>query len=262
MVGDPCESSSRRRLPRQFGGDRPEAIFVGDADRATFLAIVARALHRFDTLVLTHCLMGNHYHLVLCTRLGKPLVADASYQRGLHARLQSASRQGRACFSGALQGDPGRSRCVPARTMSLRRAQPRARQHRLAPWPMGVVERSRPHRAVRCAVLGGCARIDSIHSRARCNHGPRSPRRREALRRIVGRRAERKGVVRTTACATRYAPATRHLSGACKHLRLALTQTTATFPRCSAPLSERWPIGFSAAKVSSTPCTAVIVAVS
>ena len=49
-------------------GDRREAIFLDDLDRTTFLAVVAKALARLDAQVLAHCLMDNHYHLVLYTR--------------------------------------------------------------------------------------------------------------------------------------------------------------------------------------------------
>jgi len=49
-------------------GDRREPIFDDDADRETFIDVVARALMRFDACALAFCLMDNHYHLVLHTR--------------------------------------------------------------------------------------------------------------------------------------------------------------------------------------------------
>ena len=49
-------------------GDRREAIFRGDDDRADLLGVVAQALDRFDASMLAYCLMGNHYHFVLHTR--------------------------------------------------------------------------------------------------------------------------------------------------------------------------------------------------
>lgn len=49
-------------------GNRREPIFVDDEDRELFLATLGRALQRMDASVLAYCLMGNHYHLVLCTR--------------------------------------------------------------------------------------------------------------------------------------------------------------------------------------------------
>ena len=51
-------------------GDRREAIYRDDADRVAQLEVLAQAMDRFDAEVLAYCLMGNHYHLVLHTRLG------------------------------------------------------------------------------------------------------------------------------------------------------------------------------------------------
>ena len=51
-------------------GDRREPIYVDDADRVAFLELLEHACDRFDADVLAYCLMGNHYHLVLCTRSG------------------------------------------------------------------------------------------------------------------------------------------------------------------------------------------------
>ena len=49
-------------------GDRREAIFVDDTDRAGLLDVLAQGLQRFDAVALAYCLMGNHYHFVLQTR--------------------------------------------------------------------------------------------------------------------------------------------------------------------------------------------------
>ena len=49
-------------------GNRREPIFLDDRDRLLFLELLAQALERFDACALAYCLMGNHYHLVLCTR--------------------------------------------------------------------------------------------------------------------------------------------------------------------------------------------------
>lgn len=49
-------------------GDRREAIYRDEADRAAQLEIIGQAMDRFDAQVLAYCLMGNHYHLVLHTR--------------------------------------------------------------------------------------------------------------------------------------------------------------------------------------------------
>ncbi len=52
-------------------GDRREAIFVDDTDRAGLLDVLAQGLQRFDAVALAYCLMGNHYHFVLQTRQAK-----------------------------------------------------------------------------------------------------------------------------------------------------------------------------------------------
>ncbi|WP_426335962.1 transposase [Pseudoduganella sp. R-31] len=52
-------------------GDRRSTIFRNDSDRLTWLALLAETCARFDFSVLAYCQMGNHYHLVLKTRLGK-----------------------------------------------------------------------------------------------------------------------------------------------------------------------------------------------
>ena len=49
-------------------GDRRESIFVDDRDRVLLLDVLAQASERFDAEVLSYCLMGNHYHVVLHTR--------------------------------------------------------------------------------------------------------------------------------------------------------------------------------------------------
>jgi putative transposase len=51
-------------------GDRREPIFEDDADRQTFLAILAEGLERFNWLCHAYCLMTNHYHLVVGTPQG------------------------------------------------------------------------------------------------------------------------------------------------------------------------------------------------
>ncbi len=51
-------------------GHRREPIYRDDIDRMAHLDVIAQAMDRFDAQVLAYCLMGNHYHLVLYTRLG------------------------------------------------------------------------------------------------------------------------------------------------------------------------------------------------
>lgn len=49
-------------------GDQREPIYCDDDDRLAHLDAIAHPMDRFDAQVLAHCLMGNHYHLVLLTR--------------------------------------------------------------------------------------------------------------------------------------------------------------------------------------------------
>ncbi|MBA4260929.1 MAG: transposase [Comamonadaceae bacterium] len=50
-------------------GDRREPIFVDDVDRRALLDVLGAGLDRFDVSALAWCLMGNHYHFVIQTRL-------------------------------------------------------------------------------------------------------------------------------------------------------------------------------------------------
>jgi putative transposase len=50
-------------------GDRREPIFEDDEDRINLLSVVAHTMTRFDATVLAYCLMDNHYHFVIHTRL-------------------------------------------------------------------------------------------------------------------------------------------------------------------------------------------------
>lgn len=48
-------------------GDRREPIYEDDADRRTFLAILAEVVRQFNWTCYAYCLMTNHYHLVVGT---------------------------------------------------------------------------------------------------------------------------------------------------------------------------------------------------
>jgi REP element-mobilizing transposase RayT len=52
-------------------GNRRATIFHSDSDRLTWLAMLAETCKRFDFVVLSYCLMGNHYHLVVQTLSGQ-----------------------------------------------------------------------------------------------------------------------------------------------------------------------------------------------
>ena len=49
-------------------GDRQEPIFKDTVDRQRLLEIVDQAMRRLEAEMFAYCLMGNHYHFVLCTR--------------------------------------------------------------------------------------------------------------------------------------------------------------------------------------------------
>lgn len=49
-------------------GDRQEAIFDDDHDRALLLTLLGQSLERMAAQALAYCLMGNHYHFVLRTQ--------------------------------------------------------------------------------------------------------------------------------------------------------------------------------------------------
>jgi REP element-mobilizing transposase RayT len=57
-------------------GNRREAIYRNDADRAAFLAILASVCERFRWSCHAYCLMTNHYHLVVET-------TEANLSRGM-----------------------------------------------------------------------------------------------------------------------------------------------------------------------------------
>jgi putative transposase len=48
-------------------GNAREAIFLSDADRQTFLDVLADTVRKYNWLCHAYCLMDNHYHLVIET---------------------------------------------------------------------------------------------------------------------------------------------------------------------------------------------------
>lgn len=66
-------------------GNRREIVFVDDADRRLFLALLAKACVAHDWKCLGYCLMTNHYHLVL--RTDRPtLSCGMHFLNGTYAR--------------------------------------------------------------------------------------------------------------------------------------------------------------------------------
>jgi len=50
-------------------GDGRDDIFVADGDRRVFIEGLAEVWERFNSTVHAYCLMSNHYHLLVETRL-------------------------------------------------------------------------------------------------------------------------------------------------------------------------------------------------
>jgi putative transposase len=66
-------------------GDRRCTIFRTDSDRLTWLALLGETCERFDFVVHAYCQMGNHYHLVVQTRLGQ-LARGMRYLNGNYSQ--------------------------------------------------------------------------------------------------------------------------------------------------------------------------------
>jgi putative transposase len=52
-------------------GNSQEAIYHDDVEREVFLVLLEKATKKFGWIVLSYCLMRNHYHLVLHTPSGR-----------------------------------------------------------------------------------------------------------------------------------------------------------------------------------------------
>jgi putative transposase len=55
------------RLPHPITqrGNRREAVFFADQDRAVYLKLLGDYAAKFDVEIAAYCLMSNHVHLVL-----------------------------------------------------------------------------------------------------------------------------------------------------------------------------------------------------
>ena len=67
-------------------GNRKQAIFFDDADRRTYVSMLAEACARHATACLAWCLMDNHVHLIL-------VPADADGLRGVIASVHTRYSQ-------------------------------------------------------------------------------------------------------------------------------------------------------------------------
>jgi putative transposase len=73
-IGPPCTVARHPRLQYAGGvyhvmarGNRKATIFLDDEDRRRFFQVIDRAVVDYALRILSACLMGNHYHLVLET---------------------------------------------------------------------------------------------------------------------------------------------------------------------------------------------------
>ncbi|MBK1723035.1 REP-associated tyrosine transposase [Thiocystis violacea] len=85
-------------------GDRREAIFEDDADRTTFLDLLAEVVERFNWRCNAYCLMPNHYHLIVQTVEGN-LSKGMRQLNGVYTQA-SNRRHGRVghLFQGRFKG--------------------------------------------------------------------------------------------------------------------------------------------------------------
>ncbi len=84
-------------------GVQQAAIFIDDRDRQSLLAILARILVDGDASAFAYCLMGNHYHFVLQTRL--PNLSKLMHRVNTSYGLTFNKRHGRhgAVFEGRFK---------------------------------------------------------------------------------------------------------------------------------------------------------------
>lgn len=85
-------------------GDRREAIYEDDEDRAAFLSILAEVVERYHWICHAFCLMTNHYHLVIETLEGN-LSQGMRHLNGVYT--QASNRRHRRVghlFQGRLKG--------------------------------------------------------------------------------------------------------------------------------------------------------------
>ncbi len=85
-------------------GDRREAIYEDDADRQSFLDVLAEVVERYNWVCHAFCLMTNHYHLVVETVEGN-LSHGMRHLSGVYTQA-SNRRHGRTghLFQGRFKG--------------------------------------------------------------------------------------------------------------------------------------------------------------
>lgn len=80
-------------------GVRGAPLYTEPAERQHFLALLGEACRRYDWQTLGYCLMGNHYHLLICT-LSPTLSRGMQWLNACYARWFSDrhDHQGHALF--------------------------------------------------------------------------------------------------------------------------------------------------------------------
>ena len=87
-------------------GDRREDIFLDDVDRQDFIKTLAEACQKTDFQVHTYCLMRNHFHLVVETRLGNLVAGMAWLLSAYTIRLNHRHELFGHVFSGRYKALP------------------------------------------------------------------------------------------------------------------------------------------------------------
>jgi REP element-mobilizing transposase RayT len=88
-------------------GNRRQAIFHDDDDRRFFITLFGRAVRRHKWRPLGHCLLTNHFHLVVDSPVGT-LSRGMHYLNGVYARSFNEEH----CVDGHLFEGRFRSRLV------------------------------------------------------------------------------------------------------------------------------------------------------
>src|ERR1035437_3264410 len=81
-------------------GDHREPIFHDDNDRKRFIATLGEACTKADGQVHAHCLMGNHFHLVLETPNANLVAGMRWFLSTYTARFNRRHKQFGHLFSG------------------------------------------------------------------------------------------------------------------------------------------------------------------
>lgn len=84
-------------------GNERKAIYRDDADRLRFLETVEEAVARFGVVIHSHCLMPNHYHLLLQTPRANLSAATGWLQTTYSVRFNRRHRRSGHLFQGRFK---------------------------------------------------------------------------------------------------------------------------------------------------------------